>query len=119
MKEENIDKKESSSEEISHPPDNVAESTIQNSTSHNQLLHQSLDASIQQRLNEFRSQFAEVQSTSTNRLLFIICIALLLFIILIPIVVVFTGYLVYNEIDDVRKSALVYVKNAEQEAIKS
>lgn len=119
MKDKNIDKKKKSSEEISHPPDNVADSTIQNSTSHNQLLHQSLDASIQQRLNEFRNQFAEVQSTSTNRLLFIICIALLLFIILIPIAIVITGYIVYNEIDDVRKSALVYVKNAEQEAIKA
>ena len=119
MKEKNSDKKMSSSEEISHPPNNVAESTIQNSTSHNQLLHQSLDASIQQRLNEFRSQFAEVQSTSTNRLLFIICIALLLFIILIPIIVIFTGYIVFNEIDDVKKSALVYVKTAEQEAIKA
>ena len=119
MKEKNSDNKKSSSEEISHPPDNVAESTIQNSTSHNQLLHQSLDASIQQRLNEFRSQFAETQSNSTNRFLFIICIALLLFIILIPIAVVFTGYIVYNEIDDVKKSTLVYVKNAEEEAIKA
>lgn len=118
MKDKNIDNK-NSSDEISHPPDSVADSTIQNSTSHNHLLYQSLDASIQQRLNEFRSQFTEVQSTSTNRLLFIICIALLLFIILIPIVIVFTGYLVYNEIDDVRKSTLVYVKNAEQEAIKA
>ena len=119
MKEINDEKENSSSEEISHPPDNVADSTIQNSASHNQLLYQSLDASIQQRLNEFRSQFAETQSNSTNKLLFIICIALLLFIILIPMVVVFTGYLVYNEIDDVNKSASIYAKNAEQGAIKA
>ena len=118
MKDKKIDKK-NSSEEISQPPDNVADSTIQNSTSYNHLLYQSLDASIQQRLNDFRIQFTEEQSTSTNRLLFILCIALLLFIILIPIVVAITGYLVYNEIEDVRKSTLVYVKNAEQEAIKA
>lgn len=118
MKDKKIDKK-NSSEEVSQPPDNVADSTIQNSTSYNHLLYQSLDSSIQQRLNDFRSQFTEEQSTSTNRLLFIICIALLLFIILIPIVVVVSGYLVYNEIDDIRKSTLVHVKNAEQEAIRA
>lgn len=119
MKEKDREKEKSSSEEISHPPDNVPDSTIQNSASHNQLLYQSLDTTIQQRLNEFRSHFAETQSNSTNRLLFIICIALLLFIILIPVAVVFTGYLVYNEIEEVKKSAIIYAKNAEQEAIKA
>ncbi|MCG9127529.1 tetratricopeptide repeat protein [Candidatus Poribacteria bacterium] len=116
---EKSDKEKNISEDISLPPDNVVDSTIQNPASHNQLLYQSLDATIQQRLNDFKSNFSETQSNSTNKLLFILCIALLLFIILIPIIVGVAGYIVYNEFDDVKKSALAYVKNAEQEAIKA
>ena len=70
--------------------------------------------SIQQRFNDLRSEYLDDRSKSINRWLVFICIVLLFFTILIPILTGITGYFIYDRFGELEMQMLIHVKNAEK-----
>ncbi len=71
-------------------------------------------ASLQQRFNDLRSEYLDSRSKSINRWLAFICIVLLFFTILIPIITGIAAYFIYDRFGDLQSQMLVHVKAAEQ-----
>ncbi len=71
-------------------------------------------ASIQQRFNDLRSEYLDARSKSINRWLGFICIVLIFFTILIPIITGIAAYFVYERFEDLQSQMLIHVKAAEQ-----
>ena len=70
--------------------------------------------SIQQRFNDLRNEYLDARSKSINRWLGFICIVLLFFTILIPIITGLAAYFVYDRFGDLQSQMLIHVKAAEQ-----
>ncbi len=75
---------------------------------------QGVYASIQQRFNDLRSEYLDSRSKSINRWLGFICVVLIFFTILIPIITGIAAYFVYDRFGDLQSQMLIHVKAAEQ-----
>ena len=71
-------------------------------------------SSIHQRFNDLRSEYLDARSKSINRWLGFICIVLIFFTILIPIITGVAAYFVYDRFEDLQAQMLIHVKAAEQ-----
>lgn len=71
-------------------------------------------ASIQHRFNDLRSEYLDARSKSINRWLAFICIVLLFFTILIPIITGIAAYFIYDRFGDLQEQMLIHVKTAEK-----
>ncbi len=76
----------------------------------------SIDPPIQHQFNEFKREYLNDRSNSINRLLVFICIVLVFFTVMIPIVTGIAAYLVYERFADMQSQMLNRVKEASQEA---
>ena len=76
----------------------------------------SIDTSVQHQFNEFKREYLNERSNSINRLLVFICIVLVFFTVMIPIVTGIAAYLVYERFADMQSQMLNRVKEASQEA---
>ena len=94
-----------SGEETEHPIEQESNETDEK---------QDVYASIQQRFNDLRSEYLDSRSKSINRWLAFICIVLLFFTILIPIVTGIAAYFIYDRFGDLQEQMLIHVKAAEQ-----
>lgn len=74
------------------------------------------EPSIQHQFNEFKREYLNDRSNSINRLLVFICIVLVFFTVMIPIVTGIAAYLVYERFADMQSQMLNRVKEASQEA---
>lgn len=77
---------------------------------------QGVYASIQQQFNDLRSEYLDARSKSINRWLGFICIVLIFFTILIPVITGIAVYFVYDRFGDLQSQMLIHVKAAEQHA---
>ncbi len=75
---------------------------------------QDIYASIQQRFNDLRSEYLDSRSKSINRWLGFICVVLIFFTILIPMITGIAAYFVYDRFGDLQSQMLIHVKAAEQ-----
>lgn len=76
----------------------------------------STDLSIQQQFNQLKREYLNDRSNSMNRLLVFICIVLVFFTVMIPIVIGIAAYFIYQKYDDLQSQMLNRVKEASQEA---
>ncbi len=74
------------------------------------------EPSIQHQFNELKSDYLNERSNSINRLLVFICIVLVFFTVMIPIVTGIAAYFIYQKYDDLQSQMLNRVKEASQEA---
>ena len=76
----------------------------------------STDVSIQQQFNELKREYLNNRSNSMNRLLMFICIVLVFFTIMIPIVTGIAAYLVYEKFDSIQSQLQNRVNEASEHA---
>lgn len=74
-------------------------------------------ATIQHQLNILRGEYLDARSKSINRWLAFICIVLLFFTILIPIITGLAAYFIYDEFSDLQTEMSSYVQAAEAHSI--
>lgn len=75
----------------------------------------SIDVSIQSQFNELKREYLNDRSSSINRLLVFICIVLLFFTIIIPVVTSLTAYFVYQKYEELQSLMLNQVNKAEEQ----
>lgn len=75
-----------------------------------------VDPSIHQQFNELKREYLNDRSNSINRLLALICIVLVIFTIMIPIVTGIAAYLVYGKFVSIQSQMLVHVNEAGKQA---
>ena len=76
----------------------------------------SIDSTIHNTLNELRSQYLHDRSNSINRLLVFICIVLVFFAILIPIMTGIAVYFVYNKYVETQSQTTQFMNESKQHA---
>ena len=76
----------------------------------------STDLSIQQQFNELKREHLNDRSNSMNRLLVFICIVLVFFTVMIPIVTGIAAYLVYEKFDSIQSQLQNRVNEASKHA---
>lgn len=70
--------------------------------------------SIQKHFNDLRSEYLDVRAKSINRWLAFICIVLIFFTILIPIITGIAAYFIYDHFGELESQMLIHVKDAEK-----
>ena len=73
-----------------------------------------VNASILHQFNELRSEYLDARSKSINRWLSLVCIVLIFFTILIPIVTGIAAYVIYDRFGDLQDQMLTHLKKAEE-----
>ncbi len=75
-----------------------------------------IDTSIQHQFNELKREYLNDRSSSMHRLLVFICIVLVFFTIIIPVVTGIAAYFVYERFEDVQSQMLKQVNEASKQA---
>lgn len=87
-----------------------------NGSDKNTEVNPSTDVSIQQQFNELKHEYLNNRSNSMNRLLVFICIVLVFFTVMIPIVTGIAAYLVYEKFDSIQSQLQNRVNEASEHA---
>ncbi|MDE0313466.1 MAG: tetratricopeptide repeat protein [Candidatus Poribacteria bacterium] len=87
-----------------------------NGSDKNSDVEPSTDVSIQQQFNELKREYLNDRSNSMNRLLVFICIVLVFFTVMIPIVTGIAAYLVYEKFESIQSQLQNRVNEASKHA---
>jgi tetratricopeptide (TPR) repeat protein len=99
-------------EQTPEPP--IDEAT--ESSDNNPEVEPTIDTSIQHDFNELKREYLNDRSNLINRLLVFICIVLVFFTIMIPIVTGIAAYLVYEKFESIQSQMLNRVNEASRQA---
>ena len=93
--------KEKQKEKLDQTPEPPIDEATE-SSDNNPEVEPTIDTSIQHEFNELKREYLNDRSNSINRLLVFICIVLVFFTIMIPIVTGIAAYLVYEKFESIQ-----------------
>lgn len=108
--------------ELKDNADQTTDTTVEdkvNTQDHNPEDQHSVDKSVQDVIDEIRSQYLQDRSHSINRLLVFICIILIFFTIMIPIITGIAGYFVYMKYQQTQSLIHQKVNETHQQAVEA
>lgn len=88
----------------------------ENGSDKNPEVEPTVDASIQHQFNELKREYLNERSNAINRLLVFICIVLVFFTIIIPVVTGIAAYFVYQKYDELQTHMLKHENAAKNKA---
>lgn len=100
-------------------PDQTPESPIDkatNSSGKKPEAESSVSLTIQQQFNQLKREYLNDRSNSMNRLLVFICIVLVFFMVMIPVVTGIAAYFIYQKYDELQSQMLSRVNEAKNQA---